>query len=246
MFTPEERARLRSDLLERAARDQRISGTAITGSGAAGREDSWSDIDLAFGVAAAADLTAVVDDWTKQMYESHGAVHHLDVRAGSWLYRVFLLSSSLQVDLAFVHAPDFRPLAPTFRLVSGTSKEFGASPPPANGDLIGYSWLYAIHARSCIARNRLWQALYMINNVRDRALELACIRHGLPAVHGRGIDQLPGNIIDRFDASLVTRIDADELRRSYRVIVSELFNEIRLADTELARRLDEPFRSLLA
>lgn len=246
MFTPEERARLRSDLLEHAASDGRISGAAITGSGAAGREDRWSDIDLAFGIGADADLTAVVADWTKQMYESHGAVHHLDIRAGSWLYRVFLLSSSLQVDLAFVPAYEFRPLAPTFRLVSGTSNEFrtGLSPPPA--DSIGFSWLYAVHARSCIARNRLWQALYMINNVRDRALELACIRHGLTPVHGRGIDQLPDKVIARFETSLVGRIDADELRRAYRVVVSELLNEIRLADAGVARRLDEPFRALLS
>ena len=121
MFTPEERARLRSDLLERAASDHRISGAAITGSGAAGREDCWSDIDLAFGVAAGADLPAVLADWTKQMYDGHGAVHHLDVRAGSWLYRVFLLNSSLQVDLAFVPASEFRLLRKSYMQHSYTS-----------------------------------------------------------------------------------------------------------------------------
>ena len=38
--TPEERARLRSDLLDYAANDQRVSGAAITGSAAGGREGS--------------------------------------------------------------------------------------------------------------------------------------------------------------------------------------------------------------
>jgi len=51
MFTPEERDRLRSDLLEHAASDPHISGAAITGSAATGHEDRWSDIDLAFGVS---------------------------------------------------------------------------------------------------------------------------------------------------------------------------------------------------
>src|ERR1035441_2747454 len=64
MFTPEERARLRSDLLAYAASDQRISGAAITGSAAAAREDRWSDIDLAFGVGEPADLPNVLADWT--------------------------------------------------------------------------------------------------------------------------------------------------------------------------------------
>ena len=41
MFNSEERDRLRSDLLEYAAKDQRITGAAITGSAAAEREDRW-------------------------------------------------------------------------------------------------------------------------------------------------------------------------------------------------------------
>jgi hypothetical protein len=47
MFSPDQRSRLRSDLLEYAARDRRLSGPAITGSAAAANEDKWSDIDLA-------------------------------------------------------------------------------------------------------------------------------------------------------------------------------------------------------
>jgi hypothetical protein len=38
MFTPEERAQVRFDLLEYAAHDCRISGVAITGSGATNRK----------------------------------------------------------------------------------------------------------------------------------------------------------------------------------------------------------------
>jgi hypothetical protein len=94
MFTPEERAQLRVDLLECAARDRRISGAAITGSAATEREDRWSDIDLAFGVADAAELANVLSDWTKRMYHLHSALHHLDVKSGAWIYRVFLLPSS--------------------------------------------------------------------------------------------------------------------------------------------------------
>src|SRR6266851_3350320 len=116
MFTAEERAHLRSELLEYAGSDQRISGAAITGSGAAEREDRWSDIDLAFGVRDTAELSEVLADWTAHMYGRHRALHHVDIRAGAWIYRVFLLASTLQVDLAFVSASEFRALAPTFRL----------------------------------------------------------------------------------------------------------------------------------
>ena len=71
LFTPDQRHLLRSKLLRYAADDPRISGAAITGSAAAGREDRWSDIDLAFGVADAPDLPKVLADWTAHMYDRH-------------------------------------------------------------------------------------------------------------------------------------------------------------------------------
>lgn len=200
MFTPEERGRLRATLLEHASGDDRISGAAITGSAAAGREDDWSDIDLAFGVDVAA-VEDVLRDWSAYMYDRHSAVHHVDVRAGAWIYRVFLLHSTLQVDLAFVDAAEFRPLAPTFNLVFGTANEPRQPPPAPAAELIGMAWLYALHARSSIARGKLWQAEYMVSGVRDHTLALACVRNGLPAVHGRGMDSLPDDLKAQFEAT---------------------------------------------
>src|SRR5688572_24804105 len=144
MFTPEERARLRSDLLQFAGTDLRISGAAVTGSGAAEREDQWSDIDLAFGIVDVAELPNVLADWTKHMYDQHLAVHHLDIQSGAWVYRVFLLPGTLQVDLAFVSATEFRALAPTFRLVFGEANESRHVSPAAPADIIALGWLYAI------------------------------------------------------------------------------------------------------
>lgn len=244
MFTPEERARRRSGLLRFAASDQRISGAAVTGSAAAECEDRWSDIDLAFGVVDAAELPNVLADWTKHMYDRHLAVHHLDIMSGAWVYRVFLLPGTLQVDLAFVSAAEFRALSPAFRLMFGKANEPRHVPPPAPVDIIGLAWLYAVHARTCIARQKLWQAEYMIRGVRDHALALACIRHDLPAAHGRGLDQLPAEATAPFDASLVRQLDTTELSRAFRVVVSGLLSEIQRADEELAARLEETFRLL--
>src|SRR5579872_759985 len=212
MYTPEERSRLRSDLLRHASTDARITGAAITGSAALDNEDRWSDIDLAFGIGDAAQLRAVMSDWTTRMYEDHGAVHHTDVASGTWIYRVFLLDNTLQVDLAFAPAADFRALAPSFRLMFGKANQPQDAPSsqPAT-DLIGMGWLYALHVRSSIARRKWWQAEYMISGVRDHALALACIRHGLPAVHGRGFDQLPPEVAAKFEESLVLRLDATAL-----------------------------------
>jgi len=237
VFSLEERHRLKSELLGSVPLDRRITGAAITGSAAIGREDRWSDIDLAFGVTNVADLTGVVSDWTAVMYERYRAVHHVDVRSGSWLYRVFLLPNTLQVDLAFAPATEFRALSPKFRLISGEAAESKHVPPPLPAEIIGLGWLHALHARTCIARQKLWQAEYMVSGARDHALALACLRHDLPVEHGRGIDMLPNKVARQFEGSLVRQLEVQELSRALSVVINGLLNEIEIADSELAGRL---------
>jgi hypothetical protein len=178
------------------------------------------------------------------MYEKHLALHHLDVVAGPWIYRVFLLPGTLQVDLAFVQAAEFRPLASTFRLVYGKANESRNFPASTPGSVIGLGWLYALHARTCIARERLWQAEYMISGVRDHALALACIRHNLPAVHGRGIDRLPKEMTARFESALVQQISTAALCRAFRVAVACFKAEVQAADEKLGERLQDTLDSL--
>ncbi|HEV7830246.1 MAG TPA: hypothetical protein VGP04_15645 [Pseudonocardiaceae bacterium] len=136
VFTPEQRERLREVLVSAAYADTRITGAAVTGSAVVGAEDRWSDIDLALCVAADAEFSQVLADWTDRMYREHAAVHHVDVSRGVPLYRVFLLDDTLQVDLAFWSAAEFGAIAPTFRLLFGTANEPQMSSAPAAGELI--------------------------------------------------------------------------------------------------------------
>ncbi len=244
MFTPEDRDRLRDALVAAARADERISGAALTGSASVGAEDRWSDIDLAVGVAADADIGRTMADWTAAMYQEHGAVHHLDVVSGATVYRVFLLASTLQVDIAFWPAAEFGATAPTFRLIFGTAVTRAPSSQPDAAQLIGLGWLYALHARSSLARGRAWQAEYMISGVRDHALALACLRHGLPTAQGRGMDRLPPDVTAAIAGALVRSPDLAELARAFRVATGALLAEISHADAGLAVRLASTLREL--
>jgi predicted nucleotidyltransferase len=255
MFTPEERTRLRDALIARARADERITGAALTGSASRDAEDRWSDIDLALGVAAGADLGPVMADWTGVLYREHGALDHLDVVSGAVVYRVFLLASTLQVDIAFAPEDEFGPRAPTFRLLFGraadrlaaaarTAEAEAEAEAGRAAELIGMAWLYALHARSSLARGRVWQAEYMISGVRDHVLALACVRHGVPAVQGRGMDQLPAEVTAGFAAALVRSVDGAELERAFRAVTESLIAEIGLADAGLAGRLTGVLREL--
>jgi hypothetical protein len=105
-------------------------------------------------------------------------------------------------------------------------------------------WLYALHARSSIARDRGWQAEYMISGLRDHVLALACVRHGLPAVQGRGVDRLPSEATSVVAGALVRSLDRDELTRAFRVATAALLAEIDHVDPDRARRLAGPLGEL--
>ena len=221
-------------LVATARADKRISGAAVTGSAALGAEDRWSDLDLAFGISDPAGLHNAIAHWTDVMYRDHGALHHVDVHLGAAIYRVFLLPSLLQVDLAFFPAEEFGAIKPSFKLLFGTSVERRPTPPTTAAHLIGWGWIYALHALRCIERGKLWQAEYMVSGVRDHALALASLRHGLPADLGRGMDRLPHDLTAPLEAALVRALDADELRRAFRAALAGFLIEVKRADEELA------------
>ncbi|GLY54736.1 hypothetical protein Lesp01_83910 [Lentzea sp. NBRC 102530] len=221
VFTVSERDQLRRDLVNAADTDPRVVGAALTGSAAAGAEDRWSDIDFALSVER--DLDAVVDDWTALMYAC-GAVSHLDVRHGTVLFRVFLMRSTLQVDVAFWPSGEFGATGPAFELLFGEANELPPAGQPGRDGLVGMAWLYALHVRSSIARGRVWQAVHMLNGMRDNVMSLWCLREGVNAVQGRGLDDLRDT--RAFDGTLVLSTHPDELRRVFQVLTGLLVEEI--------------------
>jgi hypothetical protein len=84
----------------------------------------------------------------------------------------------------------------------------------------------------------------MISGVRDHVLALACVRYGVPAVQGRGMDQLPAEVLAGFAAGLVRSVDGGELERAFRAVTESLIVEIGLVDAGLAGRLSGVLREL--
>jgi hypothetical protein len=244
VFSAEDRERLRDELVLAARADVHITAAALVGSSALGREDRWSDIDLALCLASDADRTQTIADWTDQMYGAHAAVHHLDVTRGATIYRVFLLSSTLQVDVSFWPSAEFGAIGPNFRLLFGAAGTPLTAAAPTAVEFVGMGWLYALHARSSIARGRVWQAEYMISGVRDQVLALACLRHGVSAVQGRGIDSLPPEATVAVTPAIVRSLDVPELKRAFAASTEALLVETERTDPGLADRLTAPLREL--
>ena len=238
MFTVAQRDALRAHVLQLAEEDGRVVAGAAVGSLAAGTGDRFSDLDLTFGVADHVPTAEVLDDWTQTLGAEHDAVHLIDLERAPTIYRVFLLPEALQFDLSLTPAAHFRPAGPRFRLLFGeTATDDVAAPasapvpnlfiptPAIPHDVFGWGVVYALHARACIERGRVWQAEHYVGGVRDHALSLACLREGVPAVHARGYDDLPAEILARFDDTHVRATEPDPLRAALAAAVGVLIRE---------------------
>jgi hypothetical protein len=241
VFTPSRRDDVRRQLFELASRDPQIPAAANTGSYAVDASDEFSDIDLALAITG--DLSAALARWTSLLYRDFGAVHHWDLPVGATVYRVFLLSDGLELDIAFVPAADFGPRGPKWRLVFGVPEVTEHRPNPGASDadryreLVGLAWHHVLHVRACIARAKYWEAEWLIAGIREQVLALSCLRLGYPNSYARGVDQLPAALSDPLRDSLVRTLEPDELRRALRVVVAALLAEVDRTDPELAGSL---------
>jgi hypothetical protein len=241
MFTPSGRADIRDALVARAEEDPSIVGAALVGSAARDAEDAWSDIDLVLQLDDGVDEPALVERWTAWMTAAFGVADTYDVTAaGGIRYRVFLLASSLQIDLSFWPRDRFRATEPGFRLLFG---EPGAPTEPAQPDaaaVIGLAWLYALHARSATARGRVWQAQLMLDDLRTGILTLQCLHAGLNPWHGREVDRLPRDVLARLAAARTREVTDAELRRSLAALAAAFLDAVALHDPARRDRLAGP------
>jgi hypothetical protein len=239
VFTVEQRDALRERVRGLAEEDERVVAGAAVGSLAVdGGGDRFSDVDLTFGVADHVQVADVLNDWTRTLSDELDAVQLAELERGPTTYRVLLLPDVLQLDLSMTPAAQFRPAGPRFRLLFGTTvAEESDTPsppvggnlflptPPVAGDIFGWGVIYAIHARACMERGRIWQAEHYVGAVRDHALSLACLRQGLPAVQARGYDDLSAETLARFEDAHVGEVEPGVLRAALGASVSALIRE---------------------
>ena len=246
MFAPDEREGIWAALIDRAGEDSAVVGAALVGSAARDAEDEWSDIDLALQLAPDAAEPTVAHEWTDYLGTLSPLADTFDLFAGGVRYRVFLLESSLQIDLSFWPFEQFRATEAPFRLLFGTPGTATEPAPPDLNHSIGMGWLYVLHARSAVARGKLWQATIMLDELRDTIVTLMCVRNALPHWHGRGVDRLPDHDRSKLESSRAARVCGADLDISRRELTQLFLDETRHVDAERAGRLGSAFHQILA
>ncbi|WIB69167.1 nucleotidyltransferase domain-containing protein (plasmid) [Curtobacterium sp. MCBD17_035] len=244
MFDAAERSALRASLIAKARADPSISGAALVGSAARDAEDDWSDIDLVLQLAPDADEPRTVDAWTALVGELTPIADTFDLFAAGVRYRVFLLASSLQIDLSFWPHDQFRATDSAFQLLFGSPTPPSLPTQPDQHQTIGMGWLYALHARSALAREKCWQASMMLDELRSSVITLMCLRHGLNPWHGRDVDRLPDRERMKLEASRAPRVSGWDLDPSRCELTRLLFDEVQRIDHAHAAALRPAFQQL--
>jgi predicted nucleotidyltransferase len=225
MYTVEGRTALIDRIVEIARSDRRVVAGAVIGSLAFGSGDRWSDVDLTFAIDRKASRLDVLDDWADRLRAQLDAVVLFDLPSGETLYRVFFLASGLQVDVSVTPENSFGPGGPKFRLLFGEAN----APPQSSGsparELFGWGVAYVREARACVERGRFRQAEHSIDAIRENALALACLRRGLPARFGRGLDDLPAEVLERFDAARPRSLRREDLLAGLSLAAEGLLSE---------------------
>lgn len=257
MFTVEQRDAVRDRVLQFARQDERVVAGAAVGSLAVDGGDRFSDLDLTFGIADHVPMADVLDAWTGTLVGEMHAVQLADLEHGPTIYRVLLLPGALQVDLSMTPAARFRPAGPRFRLLFGevatqepdvptpaTPETLFVPTPAVADDIFGWGVIYALHARACIERGRVWQAEHYVGAVRDHALSLACLRQGLPPVQARGYDDLPADTLAWFEGAHTGAVEPGALRTALGASARALVREGEEAHLRHARVVAERLADL--
>lgn len=79
---------------------------------------------------------------------------------------------------------------------------------------------------------------------RDEVVALACVRHGLPAREGRGVDDLPRAVRDAIGPTVAQSTTHDELRRAFACSLGLLLDGVRLTDPDHEHRIRGAVRRL--
>jgi hypothetical protein len=255
------------DRLDHALRnDERLAAMLLVGSGAYGFRDDESDIDIVAPVLAEHDATAVFQDW-KQRIETVVPMSYRAETAFTEQRRllVLLCSDRLEVDLSFPRVAELAALTPNWRILwdrKGDIAQRMAVPvqPYTTTDQQAYTCLVnravhrAVYASKAVRRGQTWRALLVLDELRSRAVQLACLAAvgqsytdvlGTDGVE-RHVDALPAEVLAALRGTLPSRVDAESMKESVQGCITMVFQQVTMLDARFGIERTLPLDELLA
>jgi hypothetical protein len=251
LYTPEDRSEALKQLLDAAESDSSIGAGIIVGSGAYGFLDEYSDIDLSFVVTSPEVLHDVFDQWRSIVPNLFPVFEHTEsIRGDHSLLHVYMLDNCLEVDIGFICFNVLagkrkhwkvafdriggveEKLADTWESLQDSHKERLES---CYTSRIKAIWHYIQHCAVAIKRNRLWQAVSDIEDMRMQAVTLHAFCNGLDPGRYHDVDGMENEFRSTLAGTLVKSINQQSLAKALREVAACFFREAKITEKELGQ-----------
>ncbi len=261
-YSPATREAILDRLLAALQSDKRLAGLLVVGSGAEGFEDDHSDIDLCAVTTSVDDVRPAFQEWGIKIREMLPMFHSLESpRAPNVYLWVFLLENFLEIDLCFLCLDDLRATRKCWKTVfdrSGRIENIMVStwenrPKPdleeAYRSRISSIWHCIKHAAIAVQRQQPWRAIFELELIRDRTIELRGLREELETKRFRHVDQMPEDFLVGIEQTLVLSLKDTDIMNALKAATACFFREARQYDKilnlELAERLETKMKTYL-
>ncbi len=241
-------------LLTALQNDKRLAGLLIVGSGAEGFEDAHSDIDLCAVTTLADDVRPAFREWGIKIHEMLPVFHSLESpRAPNVYLWVFLLENFLEIDLCFLCLDDLRATRDRWKTVfdhSGKIESIMQSswenrPTPdleeAYRSRLSSIWHCIKHATIAVQRQQPWRAIFELELIRNRTIELRGLRDELETKRFRHVDQMSEDFLIGIEGTLVLSLSEVDIMNALKTATTCFFHEARHYDEILNLQLAESF-----
>ena len=261
-YSPATREVILDRLLTALQSDKRLVGLLVVGSGAEGFEDDHSDIDLCAVTTSADDVRPAFQEWGEKIRQMLPTFHSLESpRAPNIYLWVFFLENFLEIDLCFLCLNDLRAtrnrwntvLDRSGRIESIMQSSWENRPKPDLEDAYRFRlssiWHCIKHAAIAVQRQQPWRAIYELELIRNRAIELRGLREELETKRFRHVDQMPEDFLTDLEQTLVLSLKGVDIMNALRAATTCFFNEARQYDKilnlDLAWRFETKMKAYL-
>ena len=255
-YSPATREATLNRLLTALQSDKRITSLLVVGSGAEGFEDDHSDIDLCAVTTSADDVRPAFQEWGVKIHEMLSVFHSLESVRGPNVYLwVCLLENFLEIDLCFLCLDDLKATRNRWKTVfdhSGKIEDIMQSswenrPKPdleeAYRSRLSPIWHCIKHAAIAVQRKEPWRAIFELEQIRDRTIELRGLRDGLETKRFRHVDQMSEDFLKGLERTLVLSLRDVDIMNALKAATACFFQEARHFDEMLDLKLAERFET---
>ena len=261
-YSPATRETILNRLLTALQSDKRLAGLLVVGSGAEGFEDDHSDIDLCAVTTSVDDVRPAFQEWGEKIHEMLPMFHSLESpRAPNVYLWVFLLENFLEIDLCFLCLDDLRATRKRWKTIfdrSGKIENIMLSswenrPKPdlaeAYRSRLNSIWHCVKHAVIAVQRQQPWRAIFELEQVRNRTIELHGLREELETKRFRHVDQMPEDFLTRLENTLVLSLREIDIMNALKAATESFFREARhydkILNLDLAERFERKMKAYL-